>query len=247
MILVLESSVMLSSLTGVAQQERVEDALAYLPCSTVVEYKKGEMIYGHGSVCDTLYLVLSGCVKVTRLADHGGQLLFELYKTDEFFGESGLLNLSNPSEQAMAHQRSTLMGWPATDVELIMRKQPRLAIALLQFFGLRSLVLAQRMESLFFDPIDCRLARALLRFGDRLGTEQTGGSVLMEPLTHELLAQYVGTSREVVTCHMANLRRLGYVKYSRKAIELDKPGLRTWLDRRSGMRETATSSGSDAG
>jgi len=231
---------MASSLTSFAQQERVEDALAYLPCSTVVEFKKSELIYGHGSVCDNLYLVLSGCVKVTRLSDHGGQLLFELYRTDEFFGESGLLNLCNPSEQASAHQRSTLMCWKASDVEEIMRKQPRLAIALLQFFGQRSLVLAQRMESLFFDPIDCRLARSLLRFADRLGNEQHDGNVLMEPLTHELLAQYVGTSREVVTCHMANLRRLGYVKYSRKAIELDKPGLKTWLDRRSGMREAAS-------
>jgi CRP-like cAMP-binding protein len=231
---------MASSMTGVAQQERVEDALAYLPCSTVVEYKKGEMIYGHGSVCETLYLVLSGCVKVTRLSDHGGQLLFELYRTDEFFGEAGLLNLSNPSEQAIAHQRSTLMSWQSADVEEIMRKQPRLAIALLQFFGQRSLVLAQRMESLFFDPIDARLARSLLRFAERLGTEQHDGQVLMEPLTHELLAQYVGTSREVVTCHMANLRRLGYVKYSRKAIELDRPGLTTWLDRRNGMKEAAS-------
>ena len=230
---------MASSFVSVAQQERVEDALAYLPCSSVVEHKKGEMIYGHGTVCDNLYLVLSGCVKVTRLSDHGGQLLFELYRTDEFFGESGLLNLRNPSEQASAHQRSTLMCWRASDVEEIMRRQPRLAIALLQFFGQRSLVLAQRMESLFFDPIDCRLARSLLRFAERLGTEQTDGSVLMEPLTHELLAQYVGTSREVVTCHMANLRRLGYVKYSRKAIEVDKPGLRVWLDRRSGMSGAA--------
>jgi len=231
---------MASSLTSVAQQERVEDALSYLPCSTVAEYKKGDMIYGHGSVCDTLYLVLSGCVKVTRLSDRGGQLLFELYRTDEFFGEAGLLNLSNPSEQATAHHRSTLMCWKASDVEEIMHKQPRLAIALLQFFGLRSLVLAQRMESLFFDPIDCRLARSLLRFAERLGTEQATGEAVMEPLTHELLAQYVGTSREVVTCHMANLRRLGYVKYSRKSIELDKAGLKAWLERRKGVAEATS-------
>ncbi len=207
-----------TGMTTFAEQARVEDALAYLPCSTVVEFKKGKIVYDHGSVCDNLYLVLSGCVRVTRLSDHGGQLLFELYRTDEFFGESGILNLRNPSEQAVAHQRTTLMTWRTTDVEEIMRREPRLAIAMLQFFGHRSLVLAQRMESLFFDPIDCRLARSLIRFSDRLGTPQPGGVVVMEPLTHELLAQYVGTSREVVTCHMANLRRLGFVEYSRKAL-----------------------------
>jgi len=111
-------------------------------------------------------------------------------------------------------------------------KRPRLAVALLQAFGRRSLGFTQRIESLFFDPIDRRLARSLIRFSERLGVAQPDGTVIMEPLTHELLAQYVGTSREVVTCHMTNLRRLGYLQYSRKAITLHREALTSWLDER---------------
>jgi hypothetical protein len=43
----------------------------------------------------------------------------------------------------------------------------------------------------------------------------------MAPLTHMVIAEYVGTSREVVSAQMSQLRRLGLVRYSRKYIEID--------------------------
>jgi CRP/FNR family transcriptional regulator, cyclic AMP receptor protein len=44
------------------------------------------------------------------------------------------------------------------------------------------------------------------------------GSIHLMPLSHELLAQYVGTSREIVTQHMNQFRRQDYLRYSRKGI-----------------------------
>jgi len=214
---------------NLASQKTLEDPLAYLPCSTIQQFKRGAVIYGHGRPCDSLYLVLAGAVKITRVADHGRQVLLDLYRTDEFFGEISLMNLSNEAEQAISHQKTTLMAWPTAAIEDLIVKRPRLAVALLQAFGQRLHGLTRRMESLFFDPIDRRLALSLIRFSERLGTAQPDGSVVMEPLTHELLAQYVGTSREVVNCHMTNLRRLGYVTYSRKAIVLYRDALIAWL------------------
>ena len=57
------------------------------------------------------------------------------------------------------------------------------------------------------------------------------------PFTHELLSQYVGTSREIVTHYMNQLRRQGYLKYSRKGISLNREALRDWL-----RRDTSTHS-----
>ena len=55
------------------------------------------------------------------------------------------------------------------------------------------------------------------------------GSVQMIPFTHELLSQYVGTSREIVTHYMNQFRRQGYLRYSRKGIMLYRDALREWL------------------
>jgi len=51
----------------------------------------------------------------------------------------------------------------------------------------------------------------------------------MMALTHELLSQYVGTSREIITHYMNQFRRDGYLRYSRKGILLHRDAMRDWL------------------
>jgi len=207
----------------------LEDPLVYLPRSIVMEYRKGEIIYTHDQPGSNLYLVISGTVKITRMTDHGTHVVLDLYGPDEFFGEAAFVSLSHTAEQAVALQKTTLMAWRAGDIEEMIMKKPNLAIALLQAFGQRALGFTERIQSLSADSIDQRLARTLIRFSERLGTTQTDGCVVMQPLTHELLAQYVGTSRELITCRMANFRRQGYLQYSRKGITLYRDALRGWI------------------
>ena len=51
----------------VAPQKPLEDPLAHLPCSTIVEYRKGQMIYNQDQPSTSIYLVIDGKVKVSRL------------------------------------------------------------------------------------------------------------------------------------------------------------------------------------
>jgi len=87
-----------------------------------------------------------------------------------------------------------------------------------------------RIESFSVDNIARRLARSLLRFAERLGAQGQDGTVSMPPFTHELLAQYVGTSREIVTHYMSQFRREGLLRYSRAAIAINRPALIGWLN-----------------
>jgi len=200
-----------------------------LPCSNVLEYGKGEVIYSHDQPHSDLYLVLSGMVKVTRVSNQGSQLLVDLYGTDEFFGEAAFVDPLQAFERASAHHHTTVMAWKAHDIEDLIQKRPRLAIALLQTFGQRAVNLLQRLESLSTDRIDKRLALSLIRFAERLGKPQEDGSIQMDPLTHEVLAQYVGTSRELITCHMTKFRKDGYLSYSRRAIVVYADALKAWV------------------
>jgi len=93
----------------------------------------------------------------------------------------------------------------------------------------RNVDLIHRIESFSMDDISQRVARTLIRLSERMGTIDSDGSVRMIPLTHELLSQYVGTSREVVTLHMNRFRRQGYLRYSRKGMVVDRPAFRGWL------------------
>src|SRR5205814_7410337 len=116
-----------------------------------------------------------------------------------FFGESALLNLPHRAEQATAMESAKLMAWPTSAIEEIIMRRPRLGVALLQILAQRTITFTERIDSFGADNIQRRLARSLIRFSERFGTTEEDGSVLMMPLTHELLGQYVGTSREIMT------------------------------------------------
>lgn len=121
------------------------------------------------------------------------------------------------------------MTWTTHEIEEITMKRPKLAIALLQLLVQRSMDFGYRIESFSVDNIARRLARTLIRFSERLGNKSEDGSVQMIPFTHELLSQYVGTSREIVTHYMNQFRRQGYLRYSRKGIMLYRDALKEWL------------------
>jgi CRP/FNR family transcriptional regulator len=212
-----------------ATPKPLEDPLAHLPCSTIVEYRKGQIIYSQDQPSTTLYLVIDGKVKVSRVADDGHQVVVDIYQSDEFFGESAFLNLPHRCEQATALENTKLMTWTTAEIEDIATKRPRLAVALLQILVQRTVDFTHRIESFSLDNIARRLARSLIRFSERLGVEEQDGSVRMAPFTHELLSQYVGTSREIVTHYMNQFRRQGYLRYSRKGIVLYRDAFKEWL------------------
>ena len=207
----------------------LEDPLAHLPCSSILEYRRGQVIYDQQQPCTAIYLVIDGKVKVSRLADDGHQVVVDIYQPDEFFGESAFLGLPQRPEQATALENTKLMTWSASEIEEIIARKPRLAVALLQILVQRTLEFTHRIESFSVDNIARRLARSLIRFSERLGVAESDGSVRMTPFTHELLSQYVGTSREIVTHYMNQFRRQGYLRYSRKGIILNREAFETWL------------------
>jgi CRP/FNR family transcriptional regulator len=194
-----------------------------------MEFRKGQMIYNQDQPSTNLFLVMDGKVKISRVADNGHVVMLDIYTTDEFFGESALLNLAHCAEQATALESAKVMMWTASAIDEIVKRRPRLAVALMQILVQRTINFTERLESFSMDNIQRRLARTLIRFSARFGTTEEDGSVRMVPFTHELLAQYVGTSREVVTVYMNQFRHQGYLRYSRSGIILHREAFSEWL------------------
>jgi len=216
------------TLSGTAKP--LEDPLAYLPCSRITEYQSDQVIYSPDLPCTSLFLLIAGRVKVSRIAEDGDPVLLEIHRTDEFFGHSALVGSPDDSEKAVALESETkLMTWTRNEIEELTLRRPRLAIALLQCFARRCVDYSQRIESLLSEKIERRLVRTLIHFSERFGEKMEDGSLKMLPLTHGLLAQYVGTSREIVTQHMNSFRHRGCLRYSRAGIVLYPDALRKLL------------------
>jgi CRP/FNR family cyclic AMP-dependent transcriptional regulator len=209
---------------------RYEDLLAHLPASKTMEYAKGQMIYGLDTLPRSIYLVVKGTVGISHTAADGSEVLLEIVRPDELFGESSFLQVTRHTERAEAIERVEVMSWPVSDMEDLVTKRPRLAVALLQVLAQRNAEYTRRIQSFAVDSIERRLARSLLRFSERLGTGEDGGAVSMMPLTQQLLSQYVGTTREIVSHHMNRFRKRGYINYSRRGISLHRETLLSILE-----------------
>jgi len=215
-----------SGIAASASKTQLEDVLAHLPVSSTIDYRKGQVIYGPDHPSKSIYLVSTGKVGISRIAEDGREILLEIVRPDELFGETAFLDVSRRTEMATALENVTLMAWSASHIEDLVIERPRLAVALLQIFAQRNAEFTHRIESFSIDNIERRLARSLIRFSERLGIPEADGSVRMMPFTHELLSRYVGTSREVVTQYMNRFRKQGYVTYSRVGIRLHRDALK---------------------
>ncbi|HWQ54619.1 MAG TPA: Crp/Fnr family transcriptional regulator [Bryobacteraceae bacterium] len=211
-----------------AQHHR-EDALAYLPRKEMIRYRRGHVIYDQSKPSGGIYLVIQGRVKVCATLDDGTQAALGIFGRDDFFGETGLLGIPSHPERATTLEEAAVMMWSRTEIEEQVEEHPRLGLALVQMAVARCLELETRLEALANDKTPARVARALAEFAERQGAPAEDGSVHVAPLTHQLIAEYVGTSREIVTYQMNLLRQMGYIRYSRRGIEVYLQALKEHL------------------
>jgi CRP/FNR family transcriptional regulator, cyclic AMP receptor protein len=233
---------MASSLTALKDRTATDEVLAYLPESITVELRKGHIIYGPARPSTHLYLVVAGTIAISHISEDGDRVLLEIIGRDKLFGHSGFVGSWGVSEEAAVLQAARVLMWPIGAIEEIMMDRPRVGVLLLQLFAERAADLAVRLESFSLDTISCRLARSLLRLSERLGVITGESAVKMLPLTHYLLAQHVGTSREIVTHYMNHFRKAGYLRYSRREIVVYPDLLAASLVRTSNTRVAAANS-----
>jgi CRP/FNR family transcriptional regulator len=206
-----------------------DDPLELLPHTPLREYQKNELLYDFQDRAEHLYLVIDGRVKVARQPEGGREVVLDFYSKDNFFGEAAFLGAEHYGEQAVALDKTSVMAWSVADLRRLMSRTPALGSALLRVVAGKLSDANERIESLCLDPIHKRLIKTLLRLGDRFGQADEQQMMHLLPVTHEHLARYVGTSREIVTQYMNQFRRDHLLRYSRRGVDLDVPALKQYL------------------
>jgi len=206
-----------------------QDPLTYLPRKPLLEFAKGRAIYDVQQPNDHLYVVILGRVKISTTADDGCQTVGRIVCAEGLFGESCLLGTTSRSESAVALDNATLMAWSRNEIEQQIEREPRLGVALSQYLVRQCLSLQDRIESMAVYKTPERVMLALMELASDLGLPLEDGSTRVASLAHHTIAEYVGTSREIVTFQMNRLRRLGLIRYSRKHIDVYIPAIKESL------------------
>jgi CRP/FNR family cyclic AMP-dependent transcriptional regulator len=214
------------------------DAVSSLPRKPPQEFAKKQTIYGPGRPSADLYLVRSGRVTISSSIDGMAPTITRIVGPGGLFGEGSLIGLSNSSEVATVLDQARVMQWSPAEIEQHILNDPNLGVALWRHFVQRCAELNARVDALAFYKTPERVMLGLLQLAESLGMPNNG-AMRLAPLTHQIIAEYVGTSREIVTSQMTELRRAGMLQYSRKFIDVNVAMIREALQLESMEAEPA--------
>lgn len=192
----------------------------------LVNYKAAEVIYRPCQTGDTLYFISEGKVKISYLDQSGRRLTLAILKAGDFFGE--MLFVDNHRElEAQALEDSVILTIDGRKFLNFAKEVPEAMLKLVGLFLRRIQRAQQRLKDLAFKDLEACLARTLLRLSREHGHRTAEGIAISLKLTHQELAELVGSTRESVTLALNRLQREGMLdKRGPCVIIKDKAALR---------------------
>lgn len=176
------------------------------------EVGAGTTLYRPGDENPVLFILKRGRARVYRLAADGRSLTMSMVEGGEIFGEMPELGLRMAGSGAETLEPSLLCLMSRDDVRQLLLGDGRIAARLAEKLGERVTELERRLEDAVFRPVPARVASTLALLAGS-GDDDVR-------LTHEQLADLVGTTRETVTKVLGDLRDRGLVTSRRGRIRV---------------------------
>ncbi len=196
-------------------------------------YPAGVDIITAGSEAETIYLVLSGTVRVYNINLDGSEVTLALLGPGDPVGEMSMVDGIGRSASVITLEETTLLWMTREDFNAALSASPRLAQNLLGILTRRLRDSSDTVRALASLNVHQRVARQLLIFAGRYGLRSDQGQVLLPMrLTQGDLAELVGASRKRVNQVVGELKQLGLIQID-EALHITLPdpqALSAWAE-----------------
>lgn len=205
-----------------------ESAQALAAMVSYQRVPKGTFIITQGEVGSSMYLLVSGRVKVAIASPEGRELVLNYVESPAHFGEMALVDARPRSADVVAITEVELLVLEGHDLAAAIQLQPRLALSLIATLSRRLRQTISRLEDMAFHDATHRVARVVLNVATA-GLE-TYGEAVVQGLTHYDIATLAGTSRETASRVISSLVRDGVVSTQGRRILVDIEALTDHLE-----------------
>ena len=192
------------------------------------EYPKGSFVITKNDESSTLYVLVSGRVKVSIASPEGKELALSYLEAPSYFGEMGAVEQSPRAADVIATNDIEVLSIEGKDLARVFSMRPELAIALVGTLSRRLRDMIVRLEGMAFHDATHRVMRVLLNVAT--ASYESRGVPVIEGLTHYEIATLAGTSRETASRVISNLQRDGMVATKGRKIVVDLFGLRDQVE-----------------
>jgi len=185
--------------------------------TTVTSVPRGRVFYQPEDVSEVLFFLKQGRVQLYRISPEGKKLVIASLGPGSLFGEMALLGQQMHSAFAEALDDCLILVMNRADLERLIRNKPAVGLRLLESTGKRLREAERRLEDMAFKGIPARLASLLLRLSAERHSDEIVG------LTHQDLAETIGTYRETATQVLNDMKTDGLIEIGRKHIRILDP------------------------
>ena len=175
-------------------------------------FKKDNMVLIEEEMGSTMFIILEGRVKISRISDEGREVILSILSEGDFFGEMSILDGQTRSANVVTLEDSKILVIRREDFLQMLHDYPQIAINLLKELAHRLRRSDSQIKSLSLQNATGKVASTLLRIADDSGKIYKGQVEIPRLPPQQDLANMAGTSRETISRVVKALTEKGYLK-----------------------------------
>jgi CRP/FNR family cyclic AMP-dependent transcriptional regulator len=182
------------------------------PGHTVSDLRKDEVVFVQATPADAVFYIQKGKIKIVVASEQGKEAVVGILSPGEFFGEGCLSGQSLRLATALAMTQSQIVRVSKAEMVRVLHAEPSFAELFMAHLLMRNSRVEEDLVDQLFNSSEKRLARTLLLLAN-VGKDG-GPQPITTPISHETLAEIIGTTRPRVSMFMNKFRKLGFIDYN---------------------------------
>jgi CRP-like cAMP-binding protein len=200
-----------------------ESRTALLAAGTRRRAARRTLLFSAGEAADTLFLLVSGRVKLVRGNADGQEVIVRFFAPGELLGGVAALPDRRYPATAEVVDDAELATWSRAALVPLMTRDPHLATAILGVVATRMGEVQGQLQELATERVAQRVARALLRLARQLGRKTEAGILIDLPLSRQNLAELTGTTLFTVSRLLSAWEAEGLLEVGRERVVIRSP------------------------
>ena len=201
------------------------DVIRSLDGASTETVDRSKTIFFPGDPAERVYLIRRGAVRLSRVYESGEEITVALLRENSLFGVLSLLtgHRSDRFYHAVAFTRVEMITAPANSVRKAIEADTAVGLLLLQGLSSRILQTETMIETLTHRDMSSRLVSFLLVLCRDFGVPGEKGITIDLRLSHQSIAEAIGSTRVTITRLLGELRNIGLLQIDRKKITVFDP------------------------
>lgn len=185
------------------------------------QLRRGELVFRAGGADNNIHILETGRVKIFQISPKGKETLLWFCGRGELFGLSELCQGGERKVYAQACEPSRIVAIDRERFKLFIARRPELALNIIDLLSYRLRSLGKTFEGLTTHDVTQRVTALLMQLGERYGQPSGEGVAIEINITHQEMADMIGTTRQSVTSVLSGLKRAGMIEMHKRRMSLN--------------------------